>query len=51
MNSRSWEETLIFPNLERIYDCTEKINETEIVVRVVAVDGMKLLVKDSASFN
>lgn len=46
INSRSWEETLIYPNVEVIYHCTEKIFEPEIAMREVPADEMKHLVRD-----
>ncbi len=46
INSRSWEETLVFPNIESVYHCTDKIFEPEIGMRDVPPEEMKLLVKD-----
>lgn len=46
INSRSWEETLVYPNIEVIYHCAEKIFEPEIAMREVPAEEMKHLVKD-----
>ncbi|MES2526267.1 MAG: hypothetical protein V4598_04245 [Bdellovibrionota bacterium] len=46
INTRAWEETLIFPNIETIYHCAEKVYEPEIAMRDVPPEEMKLLVKD-----
>lgn len=46
INSRSWEETLVYPDVEVIYHCTEKVYEPEVVMRDVPPDEMKHLVKD-----
>ena len=46
INSRSWEETLVFPEIEVLYHCTDKVYEPEIVMRDVPPEEMKHLVKD-----
>jgi hypothetical protein len=46
VNSRSWEETLVFPEFEVIYHCSDKVYEPEVVMRDVPPDEMKHLVKD-----
>ncbi len=46
VNSRAWEETLIYPEIDVIYHCTDKIYEPELAMRDVPPDEMKHLVKD-----
>lgn len=46
VNSRAWEETLIYPDVEVVYHCAEKVFEPELVMRDVPGDEMKHLVKD-----
>lgn len=46
VNSRAWEETLVYPEVEVIYHCADKIYEPEISMRDVPPDEMKHLVKD-----
>lgn len=46
VNSRAWEETLIYPEIDVIYHCTDKAYEPEIAMRDVPADEMKHLVKD-----
>lgn len=46
INSRSWEETLVYPEIEVLYHCTNKVYEPEMVMREIPADEMKHLVKD-----
>jgi hypothetical protein len=46
VNSRAWEETLVYPEIDVIYHCTEKVYEPEIAMRDVPAEEMKHLVKD-----
>lgn len=46
INSRSWEETLVYPEVEVLYHCTDKVYEPEMVMRDIPPDDMKHLVKD-----
>lgn len=46
VNSRAWEETLVLPDVEVLYHCTEKVFEPGLVLRDVPPEEMKLLVKD-----
>ncbi len=46
INTQAWEETLVFPDVEAIFHCADKVYEPEIAMRDVPPDEMKLLVKD-----
>ncbi len=46
VNSRAWEETLVYPEIDVIYHCAEKVYEPEIAMRDVPAEEMKHLVKD-----
>lgn len=46
MSTRAWEETLVYPEIEVIYHCTDKAYEPEIAMRDVPPEEMKHLVKD-----
>lgn len=45
-NSRTWEETLVYPEIEVIFHCTEKAFEPSLTLRDVPPEEMKHLVKD-----
>jgi hypothetical protein len=45
-NTRTWEETLTFPEFEVIYHCADKMYEPALAMRDVPPDEMKHLVKD-----
>ncbi len=46
VNSKAWEETLVYPEVEVVYHCAEKVYEPEIAMRDIPADEMKHLVKD-----
>lgn len=46
VNSRAWEETLIYPEVEVVYHCAEKVYEPRIGMRDIPAEEMKHLVKD-----
>jgi hypothetical protein len=46
VNSSAWEETLVYPEIDVIFHCTEKVYEPEITMRDIPADEMKHLVKD-----
>lgn len=46
VNSRSWEETLVYPDIEVIYHCAKKVYEPAIAMRDVPPEEMAHLVKD-----
>lgn len=46
VNSKAWEETLVYPDVEVVYHCAEKVYEPEIAMRDIPPDEMKHLVKD-----
>lgn len=46
MSGQSWQETLIFPQIEVYYTCSEKIQRPKMVFKEISDEQMKLLVKD-----
>lgn len=46
IRSDSWDETLIYPQIEVYYRCVEKVYEPEIILREVPASEMNALVKD-----
>lgn len=46
MNTSSWNETVQYPDVEVIFDCTNEVWEPEVGFREVPPDEMKHLVKD-----
>lgn len=46
MNSSSWNETVQYPDIEVIFQCTNEVWEPEVKFREVPPDEMKHLVKD-----
>lgn len=45
-NSNSWDETLLYPNIEVVFECVNEVYGPQVEFREVPPDEMKLLIKD-----
>lgn len=46
ISTNSWNETLIFPNIEIYYTCAEKVFRPQLIMKEISAEDMKHLVKD-----